>query len=127
MGTQDIEVTVTYTQNTPPAPVTHTLTVHYVYADGSKAADDHTETLAEGASYSVTSPEISGYTPDQATVAGSMGTQDIEVTVTYKAGTPQLATGVSNHSVLLIALQYLCLVAGAVAVVMKQRKIRSGR
>ncbi|MBR2780808.1 MAG: MucBP domain-containing protein, partial [Eubacteriaceae bacterium] len=59
------------------------LTIHYVYEGGSKAADDHTETLAEGASYSVTSPTISGYTPSQAVVSGTMPGEAVEVTVVY--------------------------------------------
>ncbi|MBO4875011.1 MAG: choice-of-anchor J domain-containing protein [Bacteroidales bacterium] len=83
MGTSDIEVTVRYTSNTVP---TYTLTIHYVYAEtNAQAAADHTETLAEGAAYSVTSPVIDGYTADQATVAGTMPAQNVEVTVRYTA------------------------------------------
>ena len=85
MGTSDIEVTVRYTSNTVP---TYTLTIHYVYAEtNAQAAADHTETLAEGAAYSVTSPVIDGYTADQATVAGTMPAQNVEVTVRYTANT----------------------------------------
>ena len=50
----------------------YTLTVNYMYADGSIAAPTHTENLSYGASYSVTSPAITGYTPDQAVVSRSM-------------------------------------------------------
>ena len=83
MGTADITVTVTYTEN---APVTHTLTIHYVYAEtNAQAAADYTATLAAGESYSVVSPVIAGYTADQATVAGTMPAQDVEVTVRYTA------------------------------------------
>ena len=83
MGTADITVTVTYTEN---APVTHTLTIHYVYAEtNAQAAADYTATLAAGESYSVASPVIAGYTADQATVAGTMPAQDVEVTVRYTA------------------------------------------
>ena len=83
MGTADITVTVTYTEN---APVTHTLTIHYVYAEtNAQAAADYTATLAAGESYSVASPIIAGYTADQATVAGTMPAQDVEVTVRYTA------------------------------------------
>jgi hypothetical protein len=83
MGTADITVTVTYTEN---APVTHTLTIHYVYAEtNAQAAADYTATLAAGESYSVASPVIEGYTADQATVAGTMPAQDVEVTVRYTA------------------------------------------
>lgn len=60
-----------------------TLTIHYLYADGSTAAEDHVESLMQGAAYSVTSPEISGYTVDKATVSGSMPAENVTVTVTY--------------------------------------------
>ncbi len=67
-----------------PNPETHKVTVHYIYADGSRAADDAVrDNLAEGTTYSITSPGISGYTPDQSIVNGTMGTEDVEITVTY--------------------------------------------
>ena len=82
MGTADVTVTVTYTAN-PIA--THTLTINYVYEDNRPAAETHIETLTEGAEYAVASPAIEGFTPDQGTVAGTMGTADVIVTVTYTA------------------------------------------
>ena len=60
-----------------------TLTIHYRYAEGGTAAADHVESLMQGAAYRVTSPEISGYTVDKATVSGSMPAQDVIETVTY--------------------------------------------
>ena len=60
-----------------------TLTIHYRYAEGGKAAEDHVESLMQGAAYRVTSPVISGYTVDKATVSGSMPAQDVIETVTY--------------------------------------------
>ena len=77
--------TCTFTPSFTSVPIVkqHTLTVSYVYADGSKAAEAHTETLKEGAAYSVASPAITGFTPDQATVAGTMRMADVKVTVTY--------------------------------------------
>ena len=83
MPANDVDVTVTYNEI-----VTHTLTIHYVYAEtNAQAAADHTETLAEGAAYSVTSPVIDGYTADQTIVAGTMPAQNVEVTVRYTANT----------------------------------------
>ena len=76
MGTEDVEVTVTY------AIDSHNLTIHYVYADDTKAADDHTDTLDYEEGYSVDSPAIEGYTPDPATVKGKL-TANTEVTVVY--------------------------------------------
>ncbi len=60
-----------------------TLTIHYRYAEDGTAAADHVESLVPGTEYSVTSPEISGYTVDKATVSGSMPAQDVTETVTY--------------------------------------------
>lgn len=60
-----------------------TLTIQYLYAGGGKAAEDHVESHVQGAAYSVTSPVISGYTMDKATVSGSMPAQDVTETVTY--------------------------------------------
>ncbi len=65
-------------------PETHKVTVHYVYTDGSKAADDEVrDNLTEGTAYSIPSPGINGYTPDQIAVNGTMGKEDIVLTVTY--------------------------------------------
>lgn len=61
----------------------HTLTINYVYADGTTAATSYTAQVAEGAAYSVTSPTINGYAPSQEVVSGVMGTSDVTVTVTY--------------------------------------------
>ena len=82
MGDKDVTVTVTYTA--VPAG-THLLTICYVYENGKQAAKDYSETLQEGADYTVKSPAIEGYTPDQATVSGTMGTRDVTVTVIYAA------------------------------------------
>jgi len=89
MPAEDVTVTVTYTAN---APETYTLTIHYVYADNTTAADDHVETLAAGATYSVASPVIDGYTADQPTVAGTMPAQNVEVTVRYTANSTETYT-----------------------------------
>ena len=60
-----------------------TLTIHYRYAEDGTAAEDHVESFVQGAAYSVTSPEISGYTVDKAIVSGSMPAKDVTETVTY--------------------------------------------
>ena len=60
-----------------------TLTIKYVYEDGSEAAETHTENVEFGKGYSVTSPDVVGYTPDKLTVTGTMPASNVEVTVTY--------------------------------------------
>lgn len=64
----------------------HTLTIAYVKVDGTEAADTHVESLDKGDSYSVTSPEVTGFTPSSATVTGTMGEEDVVVAVVYVAG-----------------------------------------
>ena len=60
-----------------------TLTINYVYEDGSEAAETHTEDVEFDKTYSVTSPNVEGYTPDKAKVEGEMPASNVEVTVTY--------------------------------------------
>ena len=71
------EEVVTYT------PMQYDLTIYYRYADGSQAAGTHQEQLQAGASYSVTSPAITGYQPDQTVISGSMPAKDTSFTVIY--------------------------------------------
>ncbi|MBQ8944841.1 MAG: Ig-like domain repeat protein [Clostridia bacterium] len=66
------------------------LTINYVYADGTEAAETYTDSVEIFKEYSVESPEITGCTPDIATVEGTMGDEDMDgktVTVTYTANT----------------------------------------
>lgn len=74
-GTTTIKIQ--YTRNS------YTLTINYVYRDGSKAAESHIETILYGKDYSVTSPKISSYTADKLVVSGTMPADNRTVTVTY--------------------------------------------
>ncbi|MBQ3668024.1 MAG: MucBP domain-containing protein, partial [Clostridia bacterium] len=68
-----------------PVSQKYTLTIIYVYMDGTTAAKTYTEEIAYGDSYSVESPSIAGYTPDTAVVAGTMPTEDVTIKVIYAA------------------------------------------
>lgn len=59
------------------------LTIHYVFEDGSKAAEDYSGRLVFEEPYEVTSPAVEGYTPNQAVVSGNMPAGHVERTVTY--------------------------------------------
>ena len=61
---------------------TYTLTVSYVFEDGSQAASTVRRTLSYGSSYDIASPAIAGYTPSQASVSGTLRAS-VSVTVTY--------------------------------------------
>lgn len=60
----------------------HTITVHYVRDDGTRAAPDHVETVDDGDRYDIASPAIDGYEPDQTQVSGTAD-GDREATVVY--------------------------------------------
>lgn len=62
----------------------YTLTIHYQYSDGTKAADGYVASLKGGAKYSIPSPSIDQYKADQNVVEGEIGTEDVEVTVIYR-------------------------------------------
>lgn len=61
----------------------HTLTIRYQYQDGSPAHKTYTAQLKHEDTYSVQSPNIDGFSCSQQTVSGTMGGEDITVTVTY--------------------------------------------
>lgn len=86
MGKDDIEYIVRYSKNPveEPEPKTYRLTIHYLYEDNSEAAPDYIENnLETGAEYTVESPVIDGYTPNEATVSGTIDEDDVEIIVRY--------------------------------------------
>ncbi len=86
MGTQNVTVDVIYNINS------YLLTINYKYDDGTPAATTHTESVNYNVDYSVTSPTITGYTPDLAVVTGTMGTQNVTVDVTYSVNSYNIST-----------------------------------
>lgn len=79
-------ITFYYTANAAPDAGAHTLTIHYVYENGTAAAPDHVEkNLAEGIAYDVPSPARDGYIADLVRVTGRMENEDAEHTVIYRA------------------------------------------
>ena len=53
-------------------PIVYTLTINYVDGTGATVADAYTASLAYGDTYSVTSPEVEGMSPDKAVVSGTV-------------------------------------------------------
>ena len=89
MPDNDVNVTVTYSINS------YTLTINYQYANGTEAAPTHTEPVNYNEGYAVTSPDITGYTPDIAVVSGTMGTENVTVNVTYGINSYTIAASAS--------------------------------
>lgn len=85
MPDEDASIDVFYSQLFYP------LTIKYQYADGTQAAEDAVANYPMGFEYGVPSPEISGYTPNQAMVSGIMPAQAVTETVTY-VGKPYTLT-----------------------------------
>ncbi len=77
MGGEDIEVDVIYGLNT------HTLTVNYVYADGTVAAEAFVAEFEFGYEYNVKSAVIDGHNASSNYVSGTMPDEDVVLTVTY--------------------------------------------
>ncbi len=77
MEKQDMVYDVIYTANE------YTLTVEYIYLDGSEAAPTYTETLKAGDEYHVVSPVIDGYRASMKVVEGTMPARDVKYTVVY--------------------------------------------
>lgn len=81
MPKSDVEVKVTYKALEAE---TYPLIIYYKYEDGTDAAASYSKSYKEGEGYSITSPSVKGYKPDNEVVSGTMGTKGITVTVTYK-------------------------------------------
>ncbi len=81
MGAGDVSETVIYTINSYDVSAT------YVYSDGSKADETKTTSVEYGKPYNVETPAVVGYTADKAAVSGTMGADDVAVTVTYTVNT----------------------------------------
>lgn len=80
MPDRDVEITVWYDKI---KVAEHTLTIYYEFIGGGRAAPTYRGTYKEGQSYSVRSPEVSGWTPVTSLVEGVMGNRDLEFTVYY--------------------------------------------
>ncbi len=80
--TSNLVVTAQYSVNS------YTLTVVYEYEDQTEAAPTYTGVYVYNTAYVVESPAVAGYTPSIGTVIGTMGANDITVTVTYTADGP---------------------------------------
>ena len=73
----DLEIYVHY------IPKTWQMVIHYVYEDGTEAAEAYIATIVTGEQYSVASPEIPGYTAIPALVSGTNPGRSEEFTVVY--------------------------------------------
>ena len=77
-------VTVTPRPSPTPPPKPHTLTIYYIYEDGTPAWETYHEVLWPGTPYEVVSPIIPNYWADILVVEGIMPNRDIEYTVIYR-------------------------------------------
>ena len=101
-ATNDANVTETSSTFTMPAqdvvfdPVwqveRYTVTINYVYKDYTTAANSVSITDDYDATYSKTSPTITGYKPDQETVSGKIPLGGTTVTVIYSKDDAQTTT-----------------------------------
>lgn len=64
-------------------PTEHSLTINYLYSENNPAADSIIQEIAPGAEYSISSPEVEGYSPNIPVVTGTMPDEDLTVNVYY--------------------------------------------
>ncbi len=96
MPADNVTVDVVYTINS------YTLTINYIDEDDNVLSAPHTETLDYNASYSVGSPAVTGYTlasAAQATIAGNMPADDVEVDVLYTINEYTVTFKPGDHAV----------------------------
>lgn len=84
---EDAKIDFSSAQFTASATGAATLTVKYVYEDGSEAAPTYTKEFVRGAEYSIDSPLIENFTADKTTLTGNISA-DLTITVTYKPTAP---------------------------------------
>ena len=77
MADGNVVIDVVYAINTK------TLTIKYVFADGSEAAPSYTADLEYGYAYNVKSAEVEGFVASTPYVSGKMPGEDTTITVTY--------------------------------------------
>ena len=65
----------------------YTLTINYLYENGSTAVPSYTARVNYGDTYSVTSPNVQGHSPSRQIVSGTMGATNMSVDVVYSANT----------------------------------------
>lgn len=91
MGAADVLETVIYNPDAkppeeidPPDPGTAgTVTVRYLFEDGSTAAPTNSQTLGPGQMFQILSPDVPGYTPSRKIIFGYTGAAELVFDVTY--------------------------------------------
>ena len=81
---EDTSVTFKYKKNEEPKKQQYTITVKYVDEKGASIKGDTSETKEEGASYSYSAPEISGYTLTSANKFEGTASKNETLTFKYK-------------------------------------------
>jgi len=76
--------TVSPVPSPTPAPVPHTITIYYIYEDGTPAAETFREVHWPDEPYDRLSPLIPSYYYDIPEIIGIMPNRDIEFTVIYR-------------------------------------------
>lgn len=99
MGTEDVLETVIYNPDAPevdpPDPGTAgTVTVRYLYADGSTAAPTKTQMLGVGQMFQILSPDVPGYMPSRKIIFGYTGAAELVFDVTYTQQAKASAGGI---------------------------------
>ncbi len=87
-GNMDAAVILKNTVTIPKTETPYTVTIHYIYEDGTVAHKDYLGTYWPGNTYDIYSPLISGYLISVPRVNGSMPSRNLQFTVIYLRSTP---------------------------------------
>lgn len=82
-GKMDADVILKNTVNIPRKESPYTVTIHYIYEDGTTARPSFHGTYWPGNTYDVYSPLITGYTSSVPRVNGVMPSRNLQYTVIY--------------------------------------------
>ena len=82
-GKMNAEAILKYKVDVPKEATTYTVTIRYVYEDGTTAHKTYKVKFKPGAIYDVYSPMIEGYTASEQRVNGKMPARDLQFTVIY--------------------------------------------
>lgn len=86
-GKMDAAVVLKNTVNIPKTEAPHTVTIHYLYEDGTRAHQQYQGTYWPGDTYEIYSPVISGYISSIPRANGTMPARNVQITVIYIRGT----------------------------------------
>lgn len=84
------------------------LTIRYLYPDGSEAFPTYEKSYHYGEAYSISTPQLDGYSADRALIDGTMPGEDLQLTIYFsQIYTSQTESAISSFEIALLILSGL--------------------